>query len=391
MDGSAGHMDPAGVFSTSPSNHNMRMPNLIPGLTLALVAAARSTNAWSDGHLGVDRPGKDYATVEVSDSAACYAACHDDAPTCKAWAFYSPECDRTAGKALCRLKHAVPFQALAGTTTACEVRSGVPAAEVGLLPLEFTPLKLGSVKPTGWLRSQLVIMANGLSGHLDRFWVDVNQSVWVGGKFDHSGAGHERGPYWLNGVVPLVAQLNASGDASGLNVDLVEQVNQWIYYILEHQTAEGWLGPDDGFGGKGNTYWTGWNTAAALLQYADAMPDSEASVAARCNKAVLDYITLVHTRMLTVPMATWSQNRWQDWAYIVHWMSDQAAQGKEQLLWDAAELTQQQGWDWDAYYAQTGTGSTGAFVGKPMPKFPKENVRRRPCRECRLSSRPLQS
>ena len=33
-------------------------------------------------------------------------------------------------------------------------------------------------------------------------------------------------------------------------------------------------------------------------------------------------------------------------------MMDQAPQGEEQLLWDAAELTQQQSWDWDAYYEQ---------------------------------------
>ena len=112
--------------------------------------------------------------------------------------------------------------------------------------------------------------------------------------------------------------------------------------------------------------------AASLLQYADALKGEP--IADRCNKAVLDYITLVHTRMLTVPTAAWTQNRWQDWAYIIHWQIDQAAQGKEQLLWDAAELTQQQSWDWDAYYAQLGEGTTGAYAGKTMPKFPTENV-----------------
>jgi hypothetical protein len=76
-----------------------------------------------------------------------------------------------------------------------------------------------------------------------------------------------------------------------LDTDLNEQVNAWVYYILDHQTAEGWLGPDDGFGGKGNDYWTGWNVAAALLQYADA--NNGEPIADRCNKAVLDYITLV--------------------------------------------------------------------------------------------------
>lgn len=53
---------------------------------------------------------------------------------------------------------------------------------------------------------------------------------------------------------------------------------------------------------------------------------------------------------------------------------DMAPQGQEQLLWDAAALTQQQSWDWDAYYDQSGVGSSGAYVGKTVPKFPTENV-----------------
>ena len=167
-------------------------------------------------------------------------ACHADT-RCKAWSFSSAACQPKTATALCSLKHAVPMQMLARNSAAvgasCEVRSGVPAAEVGLLPLEYTPLKLGSVKPTGWLKNQLVIMANGLSGHLDRFRLDVNESVWIGGKFDLSGAGHERGPYWLNGVVPLVAQLNASGDASGLNIDPVEQVGRFVINILYRRSS----------------------------------------------------------------------------------------------------------------------------------------------------------
>lgn len=58
----------------------------------------------------------------------------------------------------------------------------------------------------------------------------------------------------------------------------------------------------------------------------------------------------------------------------VQWLLDTAPQGQEQLLWDAAELTQQQSWDWDAYYSQAGVGTSGAYVGKPIPKFPEENV-----------------
>ena len=43
-------------------------------------------------------------------------------------------------------------------------------------------------------------------------------------------------------------------------------------------------------------------------------------------------------------------------------------QGQEQMLWDAAELTQAQSWDWDAYYSQTGTGTSGAYVETTQPK-----------------------
>lgn len=63
---------------------------------------------------------------------------------------------------------------------------------------------------------------------------------------------------WLNGMVPLVAQLNASGVISSVDVDINAQVQHWITYILDHQLPSGWLGPDDGFGksllGDGNDH-----------------------------------------------------------------------------------------------------------------------------------------
>ena len=129
-------------------------------------------------------------------------------------------------------------------------------------------------------------------------------------------AGHERGPYWLNGLVPLVAILNASAtDMSRQHLRLGQhdepvaaQVDRWIQYILDHQNATtGWLGPDDGFGGAGNTYWNAWNVVASLLQYAEAKPGTP--TAGRCIAAVLAYIGEAARRMKTVPLASWSQNR----------------------------------------------------------------------------------
>ena len=346
---------------------------------LTLVLCPPSTG-WSTGHSGVDRPGNPADTISakrLETTGACYESCLKLA-ACASWTFESAGCgDERAGR--CTLRSTVPRQQLAPQEEECQVASGTsaPARAGGLVPLLYKPLPLGNITVRGWLRDQLVTMANGLSGHLELFWDDVHDSVWIGGTHDHSGAGHERGPYWLNGMVPLAAYLNATGDATsgGLKVDLNEQVNRWVSKILDAQLPNGWLGPDDGFGGKGNTYWNGWNVAASLLQYADAQTNAgRPDVAARCNLAVLKYVTEVHRRMLTTPLTSWSQNRWQDWVYIIHWLMDQAPQGQEQMLWDAAELTQQQSWDWDAYYNRAGVGSTGAFKGKSMPKFAIKNV-----------------
>ena len=67
----------------------------------------------------------------------------------------------------------------------------------------FNTLPLGEIKPTGWLKNQLQIQADGLSGNLDEFWPDIADSGWIGGKAE----GWERGPYWLDGLVPLAYQL----------------------------------------------------------------------------------------------------------------------------------------------------------------------------------------
>ena len=53
----------------------------------------------------------------------------------------------------------------------------------------------GDIHPSGWLRRQLEIQAECLSGHLDEFWPDIRDSQWSGGSCE----GWERVPYWLDG------------------------------------------------------------------------------------------------------------------------------------------------------------------------------------------------
>jgi hypothetical protein len=81
-----------------------------------------------------------------------------------------------------------------------KVNSFYPANRAPLPQSAFSSLPLGSIKPQGWLMKQLQIQAKGLTGGLPTFWPDLGPtSGWLGGK----GESWERGPYYLDGMVPL--------------------------------------------------------------------------------------------------------------------------------------------------------------------------------------------
>lgn len=87
------------------------------------------------------------------------------------------------------------------------------------------------ITPRGWLRRQLEIQADGLSGNLDKIWPDVADSAWIGG----SREGWERVPYWLDGFIPLAFLL---GDE-----DKIQRADRYIRAILQRQEPDGWLCP----------------------------------------------------------------------------------------------------------------------------------------------------
>ncbi len=65
-----------------------------------------------------------------------------------------------------------------GTTTPMDSKESA----LKLLSKAYQPLPLGSIQPKGWLEVQLRIQAEGLTGHLDEFWPDIQDSGWIGGK-----------------------------------------------------------------------------------------------------------------------------------------------------------------------------------------------------------------
>ncbi|MBA4322848.1 MAG: hypothetical protein C0408_08540, partial [Odoribacter sp.] len=128
-----------------------------------------------------------------------------------------------------------------------------------LLQNAYIKLPLGAVKPEGWLKSQLEAQAAGLTGHLDDFWPDLVNSAWHGGP----GEAWERGPYYLDGLVPLAYLLD--------DQRLIDKAARWVNKIIASSSDSGWYGP-----AKNKDRWPLAVANKVLMQYYEATGDKNA-------------------------------------------------------------------------------------------------------------------
>ncbi len=190
----------------------------------------------------------------------------------------------------------------------------------------FYTLPLGAVRPSGWLRNQLLIQANGLSGHLGETWADVGpNSGWLGG----TGESWERGPYYLDGLVPLAYLLD--------DANLKAKAQAFIDWTLNHQSAEGMLGPR-----SNDDWWPRIVLLKVLTQYFEATGDS------RVIPALTRYLIYHQSQLPTRPLRDWGKFRWQDEVLSVIWLYNRT--GDKRLL-DLAHVLHQQGFDWREEFA----------------------------------------
>lgn len=205
---------------------------------------------------------------------------------------------------------------------------------MSLSPLHFEPLPLGAIFPCGWLRDQLQAQADGLTGHLDEFWPSVAQSRWIGGEAE----GWERGPYWLDGLIPLAFLLE--------DARLKAKAQHWIDYILEHQHADGWLGAKDdghvGLGQSGLDPWPQYVLFKVFRQWHEATGDP------RIVPATLRAMRRIHELLQTEALQSWARMRWMELVLSVHWIYEAT---REEWLLDLAALLHEQGFDWREHFA----------------------------------------
>jgi hypothetical protein len=193
-----------------------------------------------------------------------------------------------------------------------------------LLQNAYIKLPLGAVKPAGWLLSQLEAQAAGLTGNLDDFWPDLVNSAWHGGP----GEAWERGPYYLDGLVPLAYLLD--------DKRLIEKSNSWIEKIISSSSDSGWYGP-----AKNKDRWPLAVANKVLMQYFEATGDKKSL------DVLTRYFRYLHDNAPDWPDKEWRGVRAMENAVTGYWLYRQI---KEPWVLETIESIQKNSSDWTSYY-----------------------------------------
>jgi len=179
-----------------------------------------------------------------------------------------------------------------------------------LTPSALLKLPLGSVRPKGWLRHQLSLEAEGMTGRLPEIskWCKFDGNAW-GARDGQGQYGWEELPYWLKGY----------GDLGYVLRDhrIMDEARRWIEGVLSSQERDGWFGPrtlKTSLQGKPDL-WPHMVMLNALQSFYEATRDER----------VLPFMLKYHRWLHAQPPATfgngyWPKLRWGDNIETIHWL-----------------------------------------------------------------------
>ncbi len=196
----------------------------------------------------------------------------------------------------------------------------------------YTPFTSKEIKPSGWLRKQLRIQADGLSGNLDKIWPDIRDSRWIGGGAD----GWERVPYWLDGFVPLAYLLE--------DEDLIKRAQRYIDGIISNQKNDGWICPcEDSERGRYDM-WAYFLICKVLALYADCSGQEE-----RIEKVLTKALKRLMFHIRGNTLFNWGSARWFECLIPIFWLYERT---KEDWLIYLAQMLKVQGTNYRALFEE---------------------------------------
>ena len=176
-----------------------------------------------------------------------------------------------------------------------------------------------------------------MTGHLDKVYEPVMgaRNGWLGGDGDV----WERGPYWIDGLLPLAYILNDEA--------LKEKIKPWVEWTLASQKPDGYFGPDtDRTPEPGlqrdnaRDWWPKMVMLKVMQQYYSATEDTR----------VLDFFTKYFKYQLAelpkTPLGHWTfwgEQRGGDNLMMVYWLYNITG---DKFLLDLGELIHRQTFNW---------------------------------------------
>ncbi|MHA4894311.1 beta-L-arabinofuranosidase domain-containing protein [Pedobacter sp. PWIIR3] len=214
----------------------------------------------------------------------------------------------------------------------------------GLVSNPYQELPLGAIKPKGWLLEMLTRQKNGSTGSIDQQYPLVmgSRNGWLGGDGDQ----WERGPYWVDGLLPLAYILQDKG--------LIAKVRPWIEWSIKSQTPDGYFGPAKDYPGEAGVqrdnardWWPKMVMLKILKQYFMATGDK------RVITLMTNYFKYQLKELPEKPLdhwTYWARFRGADNLAVVYWLYNKTG---DKFLLELGELIHKQTFDFTNAFLNT--------------------------------------
>jgi hypothetical protein len=213
-----------------------------------------------------------------------------------------------------------------------------------LKPNPYIELPLGAIKAEGWLKEMLVRQKTGSTGNLDKLYplVMSDRNGWLGGDGDQ----WERGPYWVDGLLPLAYLLN--------DQQLIAKAKRWVEWSINSQQPDGYFGPSKDYGPEpgiqrdnSRDWWPKMVMLKILKQYYTATKDE------RVIKLMTNYFRYQLKELPKNPLdkwTFWARYRGPDNLMVVYWLYNITG---DAFLLQLAEIIHKQTFDYTNNFLNT--------------------------------------